>query len=539
MNGIIQTPTDADEDIHNEHDSLRRLHNELGVTAALHATVHVEESDVRLCPCGAHAKFEDHSNAVRSRLYPELRWIGRSASGADGQATWLLKLLTWVFFPGFGLLVATTRPLRMAETVGWQTPNTLMWLQCCLAGVAYASLSFVVNDLRKTIRPDASTSTVVPESPASNVLKYALDTKVVSNDTLQSRSALALVGVGHTRISMAETRVLKRWRILLCLISVAMSGVAVKFMLDPFLNPDAYDALLDKVDRFMRGTCWLIFPWVCLCGWGLSMLVATTLVHDSIIEVTQAALRSQSFASQKDRELWLDAVENPALALRRFMEILSYGWSQSLIGVVIFCFANSLSAFARGVNVPYNEVMDTTKGVSPGTSRNGDFVVSGVYLILLTLTPIQLAKTSSYCNKLMNALNEVRMHRRGEGHRQIEWLEAGLKQLNNGKGLGFVVYGTVLDTRVLSIGAAKLGSLFVSVVTVVLGLQQLRETRQVQACGLDQSVKLFVEDCVNDCVAKAGVSVNATLIMENCTVIPAPCVDCMAPLLDADVSLTF
>lgn len=44
---------------------------------------------------------------------------------------------------------------------------------------------------------------------------------------------------------------------------------------------------------------------------------------------------------------------------------------------------------------------------------------------------------------------KVRMHRRSEGHRQIEWLEVGLKQLNNGEGLGFVIYGTVLDTRVI------------------------------------------------------------------------------------------
>ena len=63
----------------------------------------------------------------------------------------------------------------------------------------------------------------------------------------------------------------------------------------------------------------------------------------------------------------------------------------------------------------------------------------------------------------------------------------------------------------------------------------LYETRQLQACGLDQNVKLFVEACVGACPAKS--SVNSTLLTHNCTSIPAPCVECMAPLLAGDVSL--
>jgi hypothetical protein len=124
------------------------------------------------------------------------------------------------------------------------------------------------------------------------------------------------------------------------------------------------------------------------------------------------------------------------------------------------------------------------------------------------------------------------MRMRTDGHKQVKWLETGLKEMNrscHGTGLGFVVYGTVVDTRMLGFGAAKLASGFVSAITIVLGLQPLYETRQLQACGLDQNVKLFVEACVGACPAKS--SVNSTLLTHNCTSIPAPCVECMAPLL--------
>ena len=41
------------------------------------------------------------------------------------------------------------------------------------------------------------------------------------------------------------------------------------------------------------------------------------------------------------------------------------------------------------------------------------------------------------------------MRMRTDGHKQVKWLETGLKEMNHGKGLGFVVYGTVVDTWML------------------------------------------------------------------------------------------
>ena len=95
---------------------------------------------------------------------------------------------------------------------------------------------------------------------------------------------------------------------------------------------------------------------------------------------------------------------------------------------------------------------------------------------MVSFTPIPLvlmldiAKTSSRCDELMDTLNDVRAAHGARCDAVITYLENCLLKLYHGQGLGFVIGSTVIDMPVLKRIALKLALSLGSIVTY---LQQM------------------------------------------------------------------
>ena len=107
--------------------------------------------------------------------------------------------------------------------------------------------------------------------------------------------------------------------------------------------------------------------------------------------------------------------------------------------------------------------------------------------MVLALLPLGLAldvaAASSRCDEFMDSLNEKRTQ---ENHEQILWLETKLSKLNKGQGLGFSVYGVVLDRKTLKNLAIGIVGTMSTVVTTLIALSESDEA--MVAVAQDSSV---------------------------------------------------
>ena len=252
---------------------------------------------------------------------------------------------------------------------------------------------------------------------------------------MQKRPALALIGAGEVRISVSAHRSIKRWRLLLPLLCIIGTVLGVAYILGPVLRPDSFPELLDKVEAIVQGACFVVLPWIGLGGWAFSMIIATKLCCDHIIEVLQAVVATQSLSSEEDKSRWRAEVTEPSIALIKQIALLSYGWGRGAVAFVAFSSLMGLAYFARAVNLPHEAARDALNDVAPGTSRMIDLALASIWVSLPLLLIVPLAQTSSYCKKLMASLNQVRLDHHFEGHEQVYWIEQGLARLNDAQGL--------------------------------------------------------------------------------------------------------
>ena len=99
----------------------------------------------------------------------------------------------------------------------------------------------------------------------------------------------------------------------------------------------------------------------------------------------------------------------------------------------------------------------------------------------------------------------------GEGcHARIDWLETRLRRLHNSQGLGFVIFGLVLDQRVLRTLAAAIGGGLITAVTWVLALSNETVLVTTGACALGKEQEEELTRYARLLLANASCVLNVT-----------------------------
>jgi hypothetical protein len=156
---------------------------------------------------------------------------------------------------------------------------------------------------------------------------------------------------------------------------------------------------------------------VATCGWWTSMYTASCLVRDATINVIKFVRSTNPCTTEWELQV------STALVLVDKLESLSDGWADGLAGLTgtSGCFA--LSFLLKSLDNPWLNGTDEAIGWTPGTQRYLMLLYTAIFGALPFLIAMELAVTSSYCDILMNELNEARKRYGASSHLKLQWLE--------------------------------------------------------------------------------------------------------------------
>lgn len=197
-------------------------------------------------------------------------------------------------------------------------------------------------------------------------------------------------------------------------------------------------------------------------------MLAATLARDSVTEVIKVAHDSDP----TDKEAWMKNVAKPALKLEETLEILSRGWGQGFLGVILMVWSGAFHAFCQGVNKPRVAQIAYMRGETSNQSMYLNFIFSTLLSVLPLLFLTDVASTSNRCDHLLDELNNLRKIWGPECNEEITWLETSLMRLNRGQGLGFTISGVVIDRRFLKNLAMAIGGGMTTLITAVIALSE-------------------------------------------------------------------
>lgn len=236
-----------------------------------------------------------------------------------------------------------------------------------------------------------------------------------------------------------------------------------------------------------------VFP-LSFSGWWCTMKMGSALARQRVVRVIKA-----TYTTDPNDDMAWKALVADALALGNVMAQLSNGWSTGLAGFSLMCAWFFCALFSMFVNTEYYDAL-ATSGAEDGFPRSMCIFM----LIFSTCSPLliakDVAKTSSKCDELMDKLNDLGI----KHHVRIDWLETRLQRLHRSQGLGFVIFGLVLDQRVLGTLAVALGGGLVTVITWVLAMSEAVVATNTAggACGMDaatqQKVAAYARDLLRN-----------------------------------------
>lgn len=328
------------------------------------------------------------SDAVVSVFQPELAFIGRRLSDAEGKPTALFRfhqmfaVLFALYLVVFGQHVGDAQYFTCYERGICPRPygpNSLGAIQYSCQGFAVLSLLLVLDSVRRVSLADGP---------------------------------LRELGAGEVKISARDARSLARWRVGLAVPSAFMLVVgtvqtianAICFLLgsgwwrselepmDITVNQMEYSEQAKVYSKFMLGggIMMLMIPLI-LSGWLVSVRLASALGRDAVIETIHATVKH----SPNDAELWHREVAQPALALDEKMKTLSNGWGNGLLGLTMACWLASLSLFTNSINTHRNTTVSAFFGMAPTGDRNYSIASCIVCSIVPLALAADLAHTSS------------------------------------------------------------------------------------------------------------------------------------------------
>jgi hypothetical protein len=381
--------------------------------------------------------LERDSDAVTSVFHPEQRKIGALLSTADGGSSPLCYAVQ-AACAGMAVMNFIGVAQMQAKKAGMAQPNMLLYISAVLNGLTWLPLALIVGSAR---------------------------------DALRSGGALDQLKVGEVKIGAKDSSTLSKWRMVLGVFSALWLLLALVCFATAIIGREFFiDDDMTQRFRFTNVLGGVIFGAVlpvAFSGWMHSMFTASYLCRDDVIEVVK-----NINSADPTSEEWEERVAQPALGLIEKIVLLSDGWSGGLVGFGGFFWLWALGCLTLAINPQYCEGIPGQHDVNLVTS------------VIVALFPFPLffliADTSTWCDNLMDALNEARIKHGLGSHSKIMWLEAALNKLvrlpfaneasfarrlrlltphralclqNRGQGLGFVLLGaelgTVIDKKTL------------------------------------------------------------------------------------------
>ena len=140
--------------------------------------------------------------------------------------------------------------------------------------------------------------------------------------------------------------------------------------------------------------------------------------------------------------------------------------------MAFFCWSSAFGFLCNALNGAYCQGMDELRDAVPGTNQRYNLVVTCVLLPLPILLALDVAATSSRCDLLTDALNQVAISYGESCHLRVDYLLGTLHRINRGQGLGFRVFGAVIDRRRLMHAAAALAGGATTLITTLIALHE-------------------------------------------------------------------
>lgn len=414
-------------------------------------------------------------SSVVSRLPPETAKVGSlfatPAVMGFAQSIFAVTWLYGVFFV----------PASSARMVGLPRPTTLMYLGDYLLAFSMPALLLPIFAIARVT---------------------------------QEKGDLAVLGAGTVEISAADAKSLARWRVVIggfgscaCVAGCGWIGASIQHVtgMKHVYWVEAHLLWGLPIAPVCQGIMFIVIGAGVTCGFWGSMRLASALARNSVTDVMKAARAT----SPLDDEAWERDVRAPALALDETMRVLSRGWGRGLFGMTFTFWMFSLARFMAAIDRLRCAGMDAAGGKEPGTSRNTNLAWVCFTSIVPLLLALDLANTSSQCDELLGVLNAARVKHGPTVHEKIAYLEACLRNLNRGQGLGFKVAAVVVDRRFLKQLSVALAGGLTTVISLLLALSETAAAPS--AAAADGMI------CGAELQAVAAAALKATVMGRNVT----------------------
>lgn len=210
----------------------------------------------------------------------------------------------------------------------------------------------------------------------------------------------------------------------------------------------------------------------------IAAAIGTEVVREAAHEVKLWPETKESVGAENANNVWRERVVHRALEpARRTMPLISQGWGPGLGGLALGFWAWA-AAIAMVLILP---------------SAIPTILAMPVVMLMAASVPLLLAfdpaHTSSQCDKLVEGLNNLVVIDLDDDKR-VDPIIRALQRRNKNQGVGFVVFGLVVDKRVLRNVAVGMYSLMATVLPIMLGLAEVvddlefRPSSNSSVCGM-------------------------------------------------------
>lgn len=361
-----------------------------------------------------------------------LRRIIANSEKQENGPTCTYVLLKWLTI-AYGIFTAPLNLTADLETTGLAQANALLYLKAGLHALGNVAFSLVLVSSYRALCPGG---------------------------------ALESLGVATVRIRAKDAASLRRWRVGLDVLALAGTIVVVSLGIQTWFEAES-------IASYIQCVCLVIltpFAVLFILVWWLTLRIASMITRDEVIEVIKVV----DTTDPSDEKTWATAVGPSALALDNTFKQLAHGWGIGLQGAFLCLWFNGLANFTHAVNATAMASWDAKECKSAEDIMDGQQLMLVLTFVCATIPfglLVDVATTSSFCDKLMETLNSVRIRHYAQApFWKLNELETALRSLHRGQGLGLILAGNVMDRqRLTRMLGAVLGSL-TTVYTLLLGL---------------------------------------------------------------------
>jgi hypothetical protein len=218
--------------------------------------------------------------------------------------------------------------------------------------------------------------------------------------------------------------------------------------------------------------------------WYLTLKQAAALTTFKVVQVQTVIIQHDPLGPQ-----WKPQVEDHVIRLvEDALPTLSRGWGGGAVALCLTCWAGAAFTFTYSLAGIHEK--DSGGAPSVGTVIS-TFLLACVPMLILW----DVAATSSECDLMIKLLNDKRIcNPSDEVHLKITRMEAMCNKLNKNQGLGFVIFGVVVDKKYFVHLFLKLGALALSAATSIVALTGEKTSVISDGfCGLDSTQQLAIQ----------------------------------------------